>query len=371
MATLLTALVSVNFLLTTVQPAPQVRMGSRLGDLSLADIVQGDDVTVGDGENNLIVVFMATYCPVSRELVAKLNDLEKRSGIRVVGITEEPRNLLEENVAKYELAPTFALAIDDQQQTRRRLLEPLKQRSIPYAFLVDKNGLLLWHGHPGTSAFDRIVKRTLEGDWAATHARRRLTAKALAEQYLQKVAQPNSASSAARVAKQVSRLCNRDPDFLTALAHMILTSEQIKDRDYAFALELAEQAQELVNGEDPLIGEVFAMALWENNKPKRAINQLQKAREEATDPAMQNRFDELLARYERTADQSEPNAPTTAPSSQPASDANDIKDPGLEPEELQEEQGVSELPPLEEEQPKADQPKRERVRRRPGRNRSS
>ncbi len=36
-------------------------------------------------------------------------------------------------------------------------MAPFRENSIPHAFVVDKSGILVWHGHPADPAMERLI----------------------------------------------------------------------------------------------------------------------------------------------------------------------------------------------------------------------
>ena len=49
------------------------------------------------------------------------------------------------------------IAVDRRQRTAYNYMAPFSENSIPHAFVVDKSGILVWHGHPADPAIERLI----------------------------------------------------------------------------------------------------------------------------------------------------------------------------------------------------------------------
>ena len=103
----------------------------------------------------MLLEFWATWCPPCRESIPHLNEIHakyKDRGLVVVGVTDEPSAVIRK--FQKDVAMDYAVATD----TGGRLSEKMGINGIPHAFLVDKEGKIVWEGHPGQLREDEIEK---------------------------------------------------------------------------------------------------------------------------------------------------------------------------------------------------------------------
>lgn len=91
-----------------------------------------------------IVEFWATWCPPCRASIPHLNEINKKfkdKGLVVVGITDEKK----ETVEKFQktLPMEYNVAIGGAEIEKK-----IGINGIPHAFIVGKDGKVVWQGHP-------------------------------------------------------------------------------------------------------------------------------------------------------------------------------------------------------------------------------
>ena len=92
-----------------------------------------------------IVEFWATWCPPCRKSIPHLNDLNKKfkdKGLVVIGISSEDKNTVE-NFRK-GTPMEYNVALDK----GGKLSQQFGINGIPHAFVVGKDGKIVWEGHP-------------------------------------------------------------------------------------------------------------------------------------------------------------------------------------------------------------------------------
>jgi thiol-disulfide isomerase/thioredoxin len=91
-----------------------------------------------------IVEFWATWCPPCRASIPHLNEINKKfkdKGLVVIGISDEPK----ETVEKFRkgLPMEYNVAVGG-----AAIEKKFGINGIPHAFIVGKDGKIVWHGHP-------------------------------------------------------------------------------------------------------------------------------------------------------------------------------------------------------------------------------
>ena len=84
---------------------------------------------------------------------------------------------------------------------------------------------------------------------------------------------------------------------LNSISWDVLTSEDVKYRDFDFALKAAERANNLTDGEDPMIIDTLARAWFDKGDFKRAITLQEKAVALSPDGQMKEELKQTLERY--------------------------------------------------------------------------
>jgi thiol-disulfide isomerase/thioredoxin len=91
-----------------------------------------------------IVEFWATWCPPCRASIPHLNEINKKykdQGLVVIGISDEPRQTVEN--FKRSTPMEYNVAVGGAAISKKFGIN-----GIPHAFLVGKDGKIVWEGHP-------------------------------------------------------------------------------------------------------------------------------------------------------------------------------------------------------------------------------
>jgi peroxiredoxin len=117
--------------------APDLEVGEFVGSRSTkSDMFKGKDV---------FLVFWSTCCDVTEEALPYINNLayQFNSDKMVIAlVSKEPKKTVEDFIKNRDLDAVVFIDKDS------RTFESFGAGSIPDAFLIDKKGIIKWHGHP-------------------------------------------------------------------------------------------------------------------------------------------------------------------------------------------------------------------------------
>jgi len=92
-----------------------------------------------------LVEFWATWCPPCRKSIPHLNEIHQKyggKGLQIVGITEEDKATVAAFIK--DMPMDYHVALDETGKDS----EAFGISGIPHAFLVGKDGKIVWEGHP-------------------------------------------------------------------------------------------------------------------------------------------------------------------------------------------------------------------------------
>jgi thiol-disulfide isomerase/thioredoxin len=145
--------------------ASKSRLGDPAAPLSIQEWIQGGPIDVKDGKAVYVVEFWATWCGPCRVSIPHLSALQKKlkdKGVVVVGISDESPATVKPFVQKMGATMDYAVASDKSAETAAAYMGAYGQNSIPTAFVVGKDGQVLWVGHP-MGGLDRALDNILAG----------------------------------------------------------------------------------------------------------------------------------------------------------------------------------------------------------------
>ena len=146
---------------------PELSLGDLAPDLDIT-IIEGEpiDLDKDKGEHVFLVEFWATWCPACRASMPHLSELQKKyedEGLVVVGISiEEDPEVVRTFVDEDRSRMNYTVAVDRNLATAYKYMLPFGEENIPHAFVVDKSGTLVWHGHPADPSLEQLLVGLLE-----------------------------------------------------------------------------------------------------------------------------------------------------------------------------------------------------------------
>lgn len=344
--------------LHTAAPAQTLNLGDKAPPLKVATFLQGEPVTEFQKGKVYVVEFWATWCGPCIQSIPHINDLSKKykdQGLTVIGVdileNDPPKvdAFLEKMKADmtYTVARDLLAADDEGGRTGFMLLnwmQPAGLRGIPSAFIVDREGLIAWVGHP--MEMDEPLAQVMAGTWSVEKAR----ADAARAKELEAKVQALSERLTAAFQKQdfvgalpiVDELIALDPSFakeyatlrldvmlrskdldaayayarslgegvlsedargLGAVAWMIVDPKRkdLARRDLDLAQKLAERADVLAENKEPAIKDTLARVQFHRGDLQKAIELQSAAIALASDPRMKAQLSGVLEEYKVAA----------------------------------------------------------------------
>ncbi len=162
---------------TQEQPAEQkpstnttASIGMQAPQLSIAQWVKGKpvDIAAGKGKKIFVVEFWATWCPPCKVTIPHLTETQKKyanKDVVIIGVTDEEIKLVKDFVSTMGDKMDYVVAVDDKSRTSKSYLEAFGIETIPHAFIIDKNGRIVWQGNP-MEGFDEALESVVNGSFS-------------------------------------------------------------------------------------------------------------------------------------------------------------------------------------------------------------
>jgi len=306
-------------------PAHADELGDKAPALSIKDWVKGQpvDVTKADGKSVYVVDFWATNClPCVRGIphITEMQKKYKNKNVTFVGVsTDDQRTVADVKplVEKMGDKMDYVVAIDKDGATSKAYRDAHYIQFVPYAFVIDQKGRIVWHGDP-MKGLEEVIEQVVSGKFDLEAAkkemapiyekrRRRWTQAQYMTEYLRLVQSSGREKEAAELGQRLLDNGKDDAELMDQLSWDILTKQGIVSRDLKLALKAAEIANKLTEGEHARILDTYALALFENNEKQEAVKVQLKAvklarKTHAHMPDLIADFEERLDRYQKAVE---------------------------------------------------------------------
>lgn len=178
----------LGMLLLASRPAPAIELGLPAPPLEISDWIKGKPVTLAEGLSNkvFVVEFWGTYCPPCIENIPHLTKLQKqyKDQVVIVSISGEDAPTVKKFVAKMGAKMDYTVALDRESKTISTYMAEFSAPPIPWAFIVDRQGLVAWSGSP-LIGFDDALADVVAGKHDLEKTKRRAAARQQLNQYVQ------------------------------------------------------------------------------------------------------------------------------------------------------------------------------------------
>ena len=111
---------------------------------------------------------------------------------RFIGVTKEDEGVVTEFLGSvapggktWDEVIDYRLALDDGSWTNNAYMRAANQNGIPCAFIVGRDGIVEWIGHPGS--IDQPLQQIVDGSWDRQAAVAEFKQQAMFDKYAQKL----------------------------------------------------------------------------------------------------------------------------------------------------------------------------------------
>ena len=117
------------------------------------------DLAACRGKHAVVVEMWATWCPPCRTSIPHLTELQKKyPQSKFVGITKEEKGAASAFVSGMGDKMDYAVACNPMGSSQR-YMTAFNLNGIPSAIVIDKNGKMIYGGHPMEPAFEAALKK--------------------------------------------------------------------------------------------------------------------------------------------------------------------------------------------------------------------
>jgi thiol-disulfide isomerase/thioredoxin len=162
-------------------------LGDPAAPLDMTDWVKGSPVSLaeGKGTNIYVVEFWATWCGPCRTSIPHLTELQKKfkdKGVVFIGVSDEKTDVVKKFVEKMGEQMDYTVAVDGG-KTSEGYMQAYGIDGIPHAFIVDKQGKIVWHGHP-MDRLEETLTKMIAGKYDLATARKQAEAESKLQEYV-------------------------------------------------------------------------------------------------------------------------------------------------------------------------------------------
>ncbi|MFP4501861.1 MAG: redoxin family protein [Candidatus Hydrogenedentota bacterium] len=298
-------------LLLAPAAAPALEIGDPAPALAIDTWTKGEAVKLkelAEKDKVTVVEFWATWCPPCRTSIPHLTELQKKYKDKAVfiGVSAEDADTVKPFVEKMGEKMTYHVAVDKDDKTTKAYMEPFNVSGIPHAFLVDKEGRLVYHNHPMEPAFEEALAAAVEGEFDLDAAQKRMNEEQTINEAINAygaliMEEGGDETKAQELAGELYGLLEDNAEVLASLAYALAEGEDIVIRDLDFAQKAAERAVELTERKDANALDSYATVLHARGQHEKAVEAANEALEATEDPEFTKHLEKQRARFQEGA----------------------------------------------------------------------
>jgi thiol-disulfide isomerase/thioredoxin len=303
-------------------PPTELTIGDRAPAFAIEHWLRGDAIAAFKPDHVYVLEFWATWCGPCRQSMPHLSDLQEKYkdyDVTILGLSDEKLEVARDFLAKDEWRQKarYTLATDPDRSAYTDYFLCAGGTGIPTAFILGKDGLIEWIGHPMDmdAPLDAVVKGTWDraafkagwdpanatarannlprikisraraaGDWATVikmleeQIAARPTDTALKfERFRILLTDLDKPREAYAYGHELVQAHGKDAGFLNRLAWFIVQDPSVKQRDLDLALKAAIAATKRKDDKDPAILDTLARVQFDMGDMQAAIATQRKA----------------------------------------------------------------------------------------------
>ena len=292
------SLVSAVTLGVLATAALAAKVGDPAAPLAIKEWVKGQPINVTDGKAVYVVEFWATWCPPCRTSIPHLTKLQKEfkdKGVVFIGISDETPEKVKPFVTEMGDKMEYTVAIDDGRKSNEGYMKAFDQNGIPHAFIVGKDGKVIWQGHP-MAGLDKALEQIAAGTYDVKAAIKADERRATIAEY-QKLAAAGDAK-AKELGQKVLTEMGTDVEGLTQFA-MGIAGGRGANRDFALAEEALDKADKAAGEKTAKVLAIRAIARFESGKQEEGLAMAKEAVKLAKDDVERKQYERYVSVMER------------------------------------------------------------------------
>ena len=224
-------------------------IGDRAKPLEISEWVKGKkDIDVTDGKSVYVVEFWATWCGPCISSIPHLTKLQEEYNDKVVfiGISTETAEKVKPFVEKQGDKMNYTIALDKEEKCQKNYMTAYHQKGIPCAFIIDREGLVVWVGHP--LRMDEPLKKVVEGTYDLKEekkgpgfkelyslAKRNFLLCYARDNYIQTL-KDNNQEKQEKLEKEILKYFDGKGEELVSLANMFILFTEGKSKEFSIRL---------------------------------------------------------------------------------------------------------------------------------------
>lgn len=260
-----------------VMSVKAAKIGDPAPPLAIKQWIKGGPVDVHDGKKVYVIEFWATWCAPCRTSIPHISELQAKfrdQGVVFVCISDESPEVVKGFVDAVGKQMDFTVACDTEGRTKKAYFSAYRLHGIPMAFIVNKEGHVLWHGHP-TADLEHTLEEVVGGGFSETTAENRDEAQLMIARFLKLSAE--GSAEAKPLGEKVLELLKDDGRALAMMAFEVVATPQIPNRDFTFAETALARAEKTAGTPKDYAKAVKALIRFESGHVDEGLKLIEEA----------------------------------------------------------------------------------------------